>query len=1151
MPISLRFSRPRCALLAAVACCTVLFWPKPAHAQDTIFVDDSVSDGLVAHWKFDEPGLTTARAYVGPVSGTLENGAVMGFGPIPPVLTFIDTGVLQLDGVVSATPQRVSIADNAALNLVTNFTVAAWVKRDATDVGTSSTLFDAGDNAGTWFVGFLANNSLTFTTDGVSDFASNLSITDSNYHHVAFSKNGATLVVYLDGVASTAIALPTNIPAPSGAKLVGGKTSNSNAPFGGLIDDLRLYDRALSPVEVQRLAAGKGCSTDGAAWATAIRDLHCALAAATAGDEIWIGAGTYKPGTNPFVAYQLANGVDLFGGFTGVAGAQESQLSERPAFNPSAPLTILSGDLLGNDPATPFGDASFYTDNTNTILLASSGVSATIEGLRVQGGNARTGTGDGRRGGALRASAGANVTLRNVSLMANRSAVEGGAIFSRAPLQLVGATFVQNRALTGPGGALAVTTTVTISASQFLSNTASSSGALSMSGPATIRMSDFQGNRAVTFDGGAIQAFAALTVTDSSFSGNRAGFSGGAISSSQHALVERSLFSADRVDTFDGGAIHASGPLIVRASEFVGNKSMFGGGAIRTSSSTAQIEGSTFTANVALGQNCSPLCSNGEGGAISSSSALTITTSTFLTNSARLEGGAIESLGPLVIASSTLRGNSAAQPANAGNAGAGQGGAIFSSNTLQMTGVTIAANVANVGGGLFATGPAVPTVGNIITITGGLFEANQALLDSGGGAQTEQTAIITNATFRANSAATNGGGLAALAALTVTTSVFEENSTATQGGGLHHFGASPLLVSNSLFVRNSSLSNASRGGAMALFSTGQSTVLHTTIIGPPSSGANAAIAIGNGRFTLMNSIITTHAFAVSPSPNLGAAEDFNLYHNVTKRGLTTGVHSLTGDPIFINPGLGDYHIGRLSPARDSGTDAGVGVDFDGQARPLGSGFDMGFDETTAVAPTAAAGGPYAGLEGSPVALNGGASTDDGTLTSFAWDCTNDGSFEATLPAPAGATCLYPDNGAFTLRLRVTDADGESNDATAAVIVDNVKPVVTAAPAQDAQAGAATTFALGSFTDPGPDAPWQVTVDWGDGSANATLTSNANGAIPSQSHVYALAAVRTVAIRVQDKDGGVGTAAFAITVQDATTPPVGSGGQFLYLPIVED
>jgi hypothetical protein len=41
---------------------------------------------------------------------------------------------------------------------------------------------------------------------------------------------------------------------------------------------------------------------------------------------------------------------------------------------------------------------------------------------------------------------------------------------------------------------------------------------------------------------------------------------------------------------------------------------------------------------------------------------------------------------------------------------------------------------------------------------------------------------------------------------------------------------------------------------------------------------------------------------------------------------------------------GPYHLGDHSPAIDAGTDAGILLDFEGEPRPLGPGFDIGFDE---------------------------------------------------------------------------------------------------------------------------------------------------------------------------------------------------------------
>ena len=74
--------------------------------------------------------------------------------------------------------------------------------------------------------------------------------------------------------------------------------------------------------------------------------------------------------------------------------------------------------------------------------------------------------------------------------------------------------------------------------------------------------------------------------------------------------------------------------------------------------------------------------------------------------------------------------------------------------------------------------------------------------------------------------------------------------------------------------------------------------------------------------------------------------EFTLfYSNTTNYGSgmmsTNEVH---GDPVFLNPSAGDYHIGPGSAALDAGPDAGLMDDIDGQPRPYGPGFDLGADE---------------------------------------------------------------------------------------------------------------------------------------------------------------------------------------------------------------
>ncbi len=113
----------------------------------------------------------------------------------------------------------------------------------------------------------------------------------------------------------------------------------------------------------------------------------------------------------------------------------------------------------------------------------------------------------------------------------------------------------------------------------------------------------------------------------------------------------------------------------------------------------------------------------------------------------------------------------------------------------------------------------------------------------------------------------------------------------------------------------------------------------------------------------------------------------------------------------------------------------------------------------------------------------------------------------------------------------------SDSATFKVIVANVPPAVTSPADQTADEGTSKTFDLGSFTDPGADSPWRVTVDWGDGSADSVFTEASPGAIADQAHTYADGPnTYTVSITVEEDNGaGVsGSGSFKVTV--ANVPP---------------
>ncbi len=116
-------------------------------------------------------------------------------------------------------------------------------------------------------------------------------------------------------------------------------------------------------------------SNNGLSWANAYKDLQVALSNAVYGDEIWVASGVYKATstTDRSISFNMKNGVNLYGGFSGV----ETSLTQR---NISQNPTTLSGDIGA------IGDGA---DNTNTILKIISITSGlTVDGFRLISGKA-------------------------------------------------------------------------------------------------------------------------------------------------------------------------------------------------------------------------------------------------------------------------------------------------------------------------------------------------------------------------------------------------------------------------------------------------------------------------------------------------------------------------------------------------------------------------------------------------------------------------------------------------------------------------------------------------------------------------------------------------------------------------------------------
>jgi PKD repeat protein len=203
-------------------------------------------------------------------------------------------------------------------------------------------------------------------------------------------------------------------------------------------------------------------------------------------------------------------------------------------------------------------------------------------------------------------------------------------------------------------------------------------------------------------------------------------------------------------------------------------------------------------------------------------------------------------------------------------------------------------------------------------------------------------------------------------------------------------------------------------------------------------------------------------------------------------------------------------------------------------------------------PSADAGGPYTGTEGSPIQLDGSGSSDpDGTIATYQWSL-------GTFTNPDGGTCSFVggistgvspsvicnDNGTLTVSLTVTDDDGATDSDEATVTVANVAPVLTSLSLPVDPVPVNTTVNLsGAFTDDGSNDTHTATIDWDDGVNEAgTVTQGSGSGSVSQSHTYTTPGIYAVRLTVTDDDGDSDAEIFQyVVVYDPSAGFVTGGG----------
>jgi hypothetical protein len=217
-------------------------------ASVTVTVSNAAPTGLVLALGFNETSGTTATDS----SGANNPGTITG---ATRTVSGKYGGALNFDGI----NDLVTVADAASLDLTNGMTLEAWVNPTTINGWETVILKETtgdlvyalyADNNGNDTGGprrpaaWIRQGSTQYSTAGTSQVATN------TWTHLAATYNATNLRLFVNGVQVSSIARTGNLGVSGNPLRIGGNNIWSEW-FNGLIDEVRVYNRALSAAEIQ------------------------------------------------------------------------------------------------------------------------------------------------------------------------------------------------------------------------------------------------------------------------------------------------------------------------------------------------------------------------------------------------------------------------------------------------------------------------------------------------------------------------------------------------------------------------------------------------------------------------------------------------------------------------------------------------------------------------------------------------------------------------------------------------------------------------------------------------------------------------------------------------------------------------------------
>jgi len=238
-----------------------------------------LSCGLVGYWTFDGKDMVNGVAL--DKSGNNNRGNFVNIA----TSTSFNPGKIGQGLNFDGSSNYVNVGNSTVLAPTTAVTISAWVKplKKANSIHYSAI---ASRNTTNYLVMIRQDGIVVFYLAGVQNWVTNdgtKNLFDGHWHLVTATYDGSFQRLYVDAILMNSSPITGNITSNSNATLIGrDTTSATNFNFSGSLDDVRIYNRALSASEISQLYSSgastkQGSSPKVTATSTCSVGLSCGL----------------------------------------------------------------------------------------------------------------------------------------------------------------------------------------------------------------------------------------------------------------------------------------------------------------------------------------------------------------------------------------------------------------------------------------------------------------------------------------------------------------------------------------------------------------------------------------------------------------------------------------------------------------------------------------------------------------------------------------------------------------------------------------------------------------------------------------------------------------------------------------------------------